>query len=140
MGGPPTPYKFGYSVKDTEGEQHREESSDGQNVRGSYGFTDNKGIHRQVSYVADQSGFKAQVQSNEPGTANKDPADVKMMSSAPEPPSAPVHPPHGGYGYPPPHPPPPPMPAAPVTMTKQGYQYSAPLMGGHVSVYSSQHS
>ncbi|GFV09176.1 cuticle protein 16.8 [Trichonephila clavipes] len=37
----PQPYKFGYSVKDKHGEQHREESGDGGHaVRGSYGFTD----------------------------------------------------------------------------------------------------
>ncbi|GFY68632.1 uncharacterized protein TNIN_366791 [Trichonephila inaurata madagascariensis] len=39
----PQPYKFGYSVKDKHGEQHREESGDGHAVHGSYGFTDNRG-------------------------------------------------------------------------------------------------
>lgn len=98
----PQPYSFGYSVKDHHGEQHREESGDGHSVvKGSYGFTDNRGVHRQVDYVADHAGFRAQVKTNEPGTANQDPAAVKMMSSA--------HPGHGhgiaagivggGYGY-----------------------------------------
>ncbi|GFQ64217.1 uncharacterized protein TNCT_472391 [Trichonephila clavata] len=79
----PQPYKFGYSVKDKHGEQHREESGDGHAVHGSYGFTDNRGIHRQVNYVADKAGFRAQVKTNEPGTANQDPAAVHIISSAP---------------------------------------------------------
>ncbi|GFV09178.1 uncharacterized protein TNCV_4077801 [Trichonephila clavipes] len=79
----PQPYKFGYSVKEKHGEQHREESGDGHAVHGSYGFTDNRGIHRQVNYVADHAGFRAQVKTNEPGTANQDPAAVHIISSAP---------------------------------------------------------
>ncbi|GBN26770.1 hypothetical protein AVEN_171925-1 [Araneus ventricosus] len=85
----PQPYKFGYSVKDKHGEQHREEVGDGKNVQGSYGFTDARGIHRQVNYVADHSGFRAQVKTNEPGTANQNPAAVHMISDAPYG--------HGGY-------------------------------------------
>ncbi|GFT83376.1 cuticle protein 16.8, partial [Nephila pilipes] len=72
----PKPYKFGYSVKDKHGEQHREEAGDGHAVRGSYGFTDARGIQRQVNYVADKAGFRAQVKTNEPGTANQNPAAV----------------------------------------------------------------
>ncbi|GBM85964.1 hypothetical protein AVEN_52979-1 [Araneus ventricosus] len=88
----PQPYKFGYSVKDHHGEQHREESGDGGHaVRGSYGFTDARGIHRQVHYVADHGGFRAEVKTNEPGTANQNPAAVHMISDAPYG--------HGGYGY-----------------------------------------
>ncbi|XP_055937471.1 cuticle protein 14-like isoform X2 [Argiope bruennichi] len=88
----PQPYKFGYSVKDHHGEQHREESGDGGHaVRGSYGFTDARGIHRQVNYVADHGGFRAEVKTNEPGTANQNPAAVHMISDAPYG--------HGGYGY-----------------------------------------
>ncbi|GBL83408.1 hypothetical protein AVEN_126042-1, partial [Araneus ventricosus] len=79
----PQPYKFGYSVKDKHGEQHREEVGDGKNVKGSYGFTDDKGIHRQVNYVADHAGFRAQVKTNEPGTANQNPAAVHVISNAP---------------------------------------------------------
>ncbi|GFT48842.1 uncharacterized protein NPIL_180971 [Nephila pilipes] len=85
----PQPYKFGYSVKDKHGEQHREEAGDGHAVQGSYGFTDNRGIHRQVNYVADKAGFRAQVKTNEPGTANQNPADVHIISNAPYG--------HGGY-------------------------------------------
>ncbi|GFX94902.1 uncharacterized protein TNCV_2379751 [Trichonephila clavipes] len=85
----PQPYKFGYSVKDKHGEQHREEAGDGHAVRGSYGFSDARGIHRQVNYVADHAGFRAQVKTNEPGTANQNPAAVQLISDAPYG--------HGGY-------------------------------------------
>ncbi|CAL1280753.1 unnamed protein product [Larinioides sclopetarius] len=85
----PQPFKFGYSVKDKHGEQHREEVGDGKNVKGSYGFTDARGIHRQVNYVADHGGFRAEVKTNEPGTANQNPAAVHIISNAPQG--------HGGY-------------------------------------------
>ncbi|GBN36522.1 hypothetical protein AVEN_92941-1 [Araneus ventricosus] len=85
----PQPFKFGYSIKDKHGEQHREEVGDGKNVKGSYGFTDARGIHRQVNYVADHGGFRAQVKTNEPGTANQNPAAVHIISDAPYG--------HGGY-------------------------------------------
>ncbi|GIX67275.1 hypothetical protein CEXT_791351 [Caerostris extrusa] len=41
--------------------------------QGSYGYTNNKGIARQVNYVADHAGFRAQVKTNEPGTADQNP-------------------------------------------------------------------
>ncbi|GFX94914.1 uncharacterized protein TNCV_2379871 [Trichonephila clavipes] len=85
----PQPYKFEYSVKDKHGEQHRQEAGDGHAVQGSYGFTDDRGIQRQVTYVADKSGFRAQVKTNEPGTANQNPAAVHIISNAPNG--------HGGY-------------------------------------------
>ncbi|CAL1280757.1 unnamed protein product [Larinioides sclopetarius] len=85
----PQPFKFGYNVKDKHGEQHREEVGDGKNVKGSYGFTDARGIHRQVNYVADHGGFRAEVKTNEPGTANQNPAAVHIISNAPYG--------HGGY-------------------------------------------
>ncbi|GFS31956.1 cuticle protein 16.8, partial [Nephila pilipes] len=83
----PQPYKFGYSVNDHHGEQHREETGKTGNgvsgVVGNYGFTDARGIARQVNYVADQAGFRAQVKTNEPGTANQNPAAVQIISDAP---------------------------------------------------------
>ncbi|GFR24578.1 cuticle protein 16.8 [Trichonephila clavata] len=80
----PQPYKFGYSVKDHHGEQHREEAGNGAGgVVGSYGFTDDRGVARQVNYVADHAGFRAQVKTNEPGTANQNPAAVQVISDAP---------------------------------------------------------
>lgn len=65
-------------------------------MKGSYGFKDDRGVHRQVDYVADHAGFRAEVKTNEPGTASLNPAAVKIHSSA--------HPyfgnpaVHGGYG------------------------------------------
>ncbi|GFQ80692.1 cuticle protein 16.8 [Trichonephila clavata] len=80
----PQPYKFGYSVKDHHSEQHREEAGNGAGgVVGSYGFTDARGIARRVNYVADHAGFRAQVKTNEPGTANQNPAAVQIISDAP---------------------------------------------------------
>ncbi|KFM71766.1 Cuticle protein 16.8, partial [Stegodyphus mimosarum] len=80
----PQPYKFGYNIKDHHSQQHREEVGDGvSGVKGSYGFTDARGIHRQVNYVADHAGFRAQVKTNEPGTANQNPAAVQVISAAP---------------------------------------------------------
>ncbi|GIY17736.1 uncharacterized protein CDAR_406911 [Caerostris darwini] len=94
------PYKFGYSVKDHHGEQHREESGNGAGgVVGSYGFTDARGIARQVNYVADHAGFRAQVKTNEPGTANQNPAAVHLVSNAPYAHSGGVAPVLGGLGY-----------------------------------------
>ncbi|GBO29401.1 hypothetical protein AVEN_42154-1 [Araneus ventricosus] len=79
----PQPYKFGYEIKDHHGSQHRHEHGDGHgHVQGSYGFTDHRGIHREVHYVADKQGFRATVKTNEPGTANQDPAHVKLHSNA----------------------------------------------------------
>ncbi|GIY71314.1 uncharacterized protein CDAR_279241 [Caerostris darwini] len=87
----PHPYTFGYKIKDKHGEQHREETGDGVGVvKGSYGFTDERGIYRQVNYIADKAGFRAEVKTNEHGTAPSEPAHVKMISSA--------HPYLGGAG------------------------------------------
>ena len=72
-------------MKDHHGEQHREESGHGGAVKGSYGFTDARGVHRQVEYVADGAGFRAKVKTNEPGTAPQSPAAVDMVSTAPVP-------------------------------------------------------
>ncbi|GIY17733.1 uncharacterized protein CDAR_406891 [Caerostris darwini] len=91
---------FGYSVKDHHGEQHREESGNSAGgVMGSYGFTDARGIARQVNYVADHAGFRAQVKTNEPGTANQNPAAVHLISKAPYAHSGGVAPVLGGLGY-----------------------------------------
>ncbi|GIX90598.1 hypothetical protein CDAR_584481 [Caerostris darwini] len=47
------------------------------------GFTDDRGIARQVNYVADHAGFRAQVKTNEPGTANQSPTAIRMISNDP---------------------------------------------------------
>ncbi|KAF8767253.1 cuticle protein 10.9-like [Argiope bruennichi] len=81
----PQPYDYGYDVKDDYGnKQFRKETGDGKGaVKGSYGYVDAHGIHRQVDYVADHHGFRAQVKTNEPGTANQNPAAVGVHSAAP---------------------------------------------------------
>ncbi|CAL1284966.1 unnamed protein product, partial [Larinioides sclopetarius] len=77
-------YAFGYSVRDHHSEQHRHETGNGHGaVVGSYGFTDARGIARQVNYVADHAGFRARVNTNEPGTSNQNPAAVHMISHQP---------------------------------------------------------
>ncbi|KAG8200046.1 hypothetical protein JTE90_001904 [Oedothorax gibbosus] len=76
------PYEFGYAIKDKHGQQHREETSSGPgSVKGSYGFTDERGLHRVVEYVADHNGFRAHVKTNEPGTMKQNPAAVEFQSS-----------------------------------------------------------
>ncbi|CAL1284974.1 unnamed protein product, partial [Larinioides sclopetarius] len=82
------PYDFGYSVRDHHSEQHRQEAGNGHGaVVGSYGFKDARGIARQVNYVADHGGFRAQVNTNEPGTANQNPAAVRVISHQPHAPT-----------------------------------------------------
>ncbi|KAK8782882.1 uncharacterized protein LOC144125550 [Amblyomma americanum] len=67
----PQPYQFGYEISDGYGnKQVRHEVSDGHNrKRGSYGFVDAHGVYRQVRYVADHNGFRATIDTNEPGVA-----------------------------------------------------------------------
>ncbi|KAG1650237.1 Cuticle protein 16.8 [Nymphon striatum] len=80
----PKPYEFGFNTKDEQNSEiNRQESGDGYgNVKGSYGYTDGYGIYRQVEYTADDYGFKANIKTNEPGTANQNPADVSIYSDA----------------------------------------------------------
>ncbi|KAG1666215.1 Cuticle protein 10.9 [Nymphon striatum] len=77
-----TPYKFSYDIKDDYNNQmNRQESGDGYgNVQGSYGYQDAYGVYRQVEYTADDYGFKANIKTNEPGTANQNPADVSIYA------------------------------------------------------------
>jgi len=50
-------------------------------VHGSYGYRDNHGVYREVVYVADRNGFRANIKTNEPGiSGTKDPASVKIDS------------------------------------------------------------
>lgn len=90
------PYSYGYDVEDNYGnKQWKQESSNNpQEVHGSYGYRDKNGIYREVVYVADKNGFRANIKTNEPGVAGtKDPAGVKIESYYSPPPSAnvPVH-------------------------------------------------
>ncbi|KAK8775886.1 hypothetical protein V5799_030771 [Amblyomma americanum] len=68
---PPQPYSFGYDNVDEYGTQsYHKEKGDANNVKtGSYGYRDASGIYRRVTYVADANGFRATVDTNEPGTA-----------------------------------------------------------------------
>lgn len=74
----PVPYTFGYRIQDKHGNvQARQEEvdPDGRAV-GSYSFMDSNGIFRRVEYIADANGFRAIVNTNEPGTSGINPAHV----------------------------------------------------------------
>ncbi|CAG2101267.1 unnamed protein product [Medioppia subpectinata] len=69
-------YAFGYNEDhSTGGTFRREEGAPGVQV-GSYGLRDADGRVRVVNYVADAGGFRANIQTNEPGVEPKDPANV----------------------------------------------------------------
>ncbi|XP_076353176.1 cuticle protein 10.9-like [Tachypleus tridentatus] len=76
----PEPFDFSYNTKDDDGNtQSRQESGDGSGaVTGSYSYADANGLYRRVSFTADASGFKPSIETNEPGTANANPADVQV--------------------------------------------------------------
>jgi len=79
----PKPYSFGYNAPAIGGGSSRHESSDGNGrVVGSYTVVDADGRARVVDYYADETGFHANVKTNEPGTANQNPADVSVESYA----------------------------------------------------------
>ncbi|CAN7946885.1 unnamed protein product [Ixodes pacificus] len=64
------PYNFGYDTVDEYGnKQFHKEQGDANNAKtGSFGYTDANGVYRRVDYVADANGFRATVETNEPGT------------------------------------------------------------------------
>ncbi|XP_055937932.1 cuticle protein 10.9-like [Argiope bruennichi] len=80
----PIPYSFNYAAPSEDGgSSSHQESGDGSGrVSGSYSLNNLEGHSRTVEYVADEAGFRATVRTNEPGTANINPADVVMDSSA----------------------------------------------------------
>ena len=79
------PFSFAFQSADEFGTQlSRSENADGSGaVTGSYSLAEADGRQRVVEYVADAAGFRAVVRTNEPGTANANPADVEIQSSAP---------------------------------------------------------
>ncbi|KAH6938680.1 hypothetical protein HPB50_011715 [Hyalomma asiaticum] len=81
---PPQPYSFGYDNVDEYGNrQFRTEQGDSNNAKtGSYGYRDVNGLYRRVNYVADANGFRATVDTNEPGTAPGASADA-VFNAAP---------------------------------------------------------
>ncbi|UYV73582.1 hypothetical protein LAZ67_10004166 [Cordylochernes scorpioides] len=76
-------YAFGYDEGHlTGGTFRRESGSHGVKV-GSYGLRDADGRVRTVSYVADAGGFRANIQTNEPGVdSSKDPAATLVNKHA----------------------------------------------------------
>uniref|UniRef100_V5GEJ0 Putative cuticle protein n=1 Tax=Ixodes ricinus TaxID=34613 RepID=V5GEJ0_IXORI len=83
---PPQPYNFAFDNTDEFGTRlTRQETGDEFNGKvGSYSYTDAAGVHRTVNYVADAAGFRATVDTNEPGTKTSEPADAATVSAAVE--------------------------------------------------------
>lgn len=72
-------YSFGYDEAGATGGSFRHEKSDAYGNRvGSYGLTGADGRVRVVNYVADANGYRANVQTNEPGTESRDTAGVAV--------------------------------------------------------------
>ena len=64
----PQPFSFGFMSMAKDGSQTRQESQDASGkVTGSYSIIDAAGIQRIVDYYADDSGFHANIRTNEPG-------------------------------------------------------------------------
>ncbi|XP_040072588.1 cuticle protein 16.8-like [Ixodes scapularis] len=83
---PPQPYNFAFDNTDEFGTRlTRQETGDEFNGKvGSYSYTDAAGVYRTVNYVADAAGFRATVNTNEPGTKTSEPADATTVSAAVE--------------------------------------------------------
>lgn len=76
-------YNFGYNEDHTSGGTFRREAGDAHgNVAGSYGLRDADGRIRIVNYIANDDGFKADIQTNEPGVEPKDTADASFNKAA----------------------------------------------------------
>ncbi|KAG8173363.1 hypothetical protein JTE90_005681 [Oedothorax gibbosus] len=71
-------YAFGYNEGHGSGSTFRKESGSHGVVAGSYGLRDADGRQRVVNYVADAAGFRADIQTNEPGVEPKDPAHTAI--------------------------------------------------------------
>ncbi|XP_077539962.1 uncharacterized protein LOC144152541 [Haemaphysalis longicornis] len=80
----PQPYQFGYVAQGPDGSSSRQEVADGSGrVQGAYTITTAEGVQRKVKYAADAGGFRAVVDTNEPGTETSSPADAAFQSSQP---------------------------------------------------------
>lgn len=75
-------YNFGYDEAHSTGSTSRREEQINGVRRGSYALSDADGRRRTVNYVADAAGFRANIQTNEPGVEPKDPADVLINKAA----------------------------------------------------------
>ncbi|KAH9371614.1 hypothetical protein HPB48_017702 [Haemaphysalis longicornis] len=80
---PAQPYSFGYDNVDEFGTKtYHKEQGDASNAKtGSFGYTDASGLFRRVNYVADAGGFRAQIDTNEPGTLPGASADAVFNSN-----------------------------------------------------------
>ncbi|KAH7963935.1 hypothetical protein HPB52_023822 [Rhipicephalus sanguineus] len=67
---PPTTDEFGTQLF------HKEQGDASNAKTGAYGYRDANGLFRTVKYVADANGFRATVDTNEPGTAPGASADA----------------------------------------------------------------
>ncbi|EEC11060.1 structural constituent of cuticle, putative [Ixodes scapularis] len=76
------PYEFAYG--ESLGPFQRESGDAAGNKKGVYGLKDPDGRFRTVNYVADAGGFRAGVQTNEPGVDDaQSPADVAVNKQSP---------------------------------------------------------
>ncbi|XP_064455912.1 cuticle protein 10.9-like [Ornithodoros turicata] len=90
---PPQPYSFSFDSTDEFGTRllQSESGDEGNRKTGSYGYQSADGTYRHVNYVADENGFRATVDTNEPGTKAESPADVQLNANPqPNPVGAPV--------------------------------------------------
>jgi len=77
-------YEFAYDEEHASGGTSRQEKGGKGWQTGSYTLRDKDGRKRIVKYVADAHGFRAAIDTNEPGVDGKeDPADVKLSASGP---------------------------------------------------------
>ncbi|OTF69194.1 hypothetical protein BLA29_008079, partial [Euroglyphus maynei] len=81
-GSPVDPYAFAFDTTDEFGMNlQRSEASENGVVTGQYSFTTPEGYSRIVKYISDENGFRAEVDTNEPGTASSAPAGALFRSS-----------------------------------------------------------
>jgi hypothetical protein len=92
-------YAFGYNEDHATGGTFRRESGAPGVQVGSYGLRDIDGRVRVVNYVADAGGFRANIQTNEPGVEPKDPAAVLINKAAAIVAAAPVAAPVVAHAY-----------------------------------------
>lgn len=75
-------YTFGYNEDHPSGGSFRREAGSLAGKTGSYGLRDIDGRTRIVNYVADAAGFRAAIQTNEPGVEPKNPAATSINAPA----------------------------------------------------------
>ncbi|KAK8778558.1 cuticle protein 14-like [Amblyomma americanum] len=80
---PPQPYSFGYDNADEYGTKsfHKEQGDAANTKTGTYGYSDAKGVFRRVKYIADAGGYRAKIDTNEPGTEPGASADAVFNSN-----------------------------------------------------------